>query len=53
MDLNKELEKKARFDEKDRWIYRLAYLSQFMTLIKKNSPISEDFELLYRGEWVF
>jgi len=22
MDLNKELAKKARFDEKDRWIYR-------------------------------
>jgi hypothetical protein len=37
MDLNKELAKKARFDEKDRWIYRLAFLSQFMTLIKKMS----------------
>ena len=41
MDLNKELAKKARFDEKDRWIYRLAYLSQFMTLIKK---MSESFD---------
>ena len=37
MDLNKELAKKARLEEKDRWVYRLAYLSHLIKQIKKMS----------------
>lgn len=37
MDLMKELANKARLEEVDRWILRVAFLSQMMKQIKKKS----------------
>ena len=37
MDLMKELANKARLEEVDRWILRVAFLSQLMKQIKKMS----------------
>ena len=37
MDLMKELANKARLEEVDRWILRVAFLSQMMKQIKKMS----------------
>jgi hypothetical protein len=37
MNLTKELANKVRLDEVDRWIVRVAFLSQFMKLIIKMS----------------
>ncbi len=39
MDLMKELANKARLEEVDRWILRVAFLSQLMKQIKKMSGL--------------